>query len=1241
MMSKDDNQWQIWIDTGGTFTDCLALDPSGHLHQAKVLSSSALRGIIDEQIDDTRFRTRTIWSAPDNFLSEFKFRLLDIDHEKVFVSHYDSSTSTLRLTKPLSVKGHAGQPFEVISPEEAPILAARLVTSTSMETNLPKISMRLATTLGTNALLERKGGPTALFITQGLGDLLRIGNQQRPDLFALNIQKPEPLYEAVVEVPERIAADGSVLQSIQVEAIESSVKELVKADIKAAAIAFMHSYVNPIHEEELEKITGYFDRVHRPISSGIFHAMNSTGGLVKADNFHAKDSLLSGPAGGVVGSAAAARLSGFDRAIAFDMGGTSTDVSRYDGDYEYVFEHEVGDAHLLAPALEIATVASGGGSICWYDGANLRVGPHSAGADPGPASYGVGGPLTVTDVNLLLGRLAEDRFEIPIDANSATRASKALLQQMNESSRGALDEESILAGLLQIANERMADAIRNVSIRKGYDPHEYALVAFGGAGAQHACAVASLLDMDTVIIPHNASLLSALGLGHAVVERFAERQILDRLDNCEQKVAGWIEELSTKAIGSVSDEGIGKEEITVRRAIINTRFWGQDATLSVEYQSGIDLSKEFESKYRSVFGHWPAGRVIEIESIRVVASSRETVQHTEKDPTADFIASPVAQKQSYFGDRWLAVDVYDRNRLRPGAKLEGPALIFENHSATVVEEEWSAQVDAAGAIVLLCDKGGEKKENSAQPEAVRLELFTNRFRAVAEDMGELLQRTAFSTNVKERLDFSCTLLDRDGYLVVNAPHLPVHLGAMGICVRRLCEVIRMSPGDMIVTNHPAFGGSHLPDVTVVAPAYSDDNELLGYVANRAHHAEIGGIRPGSMPPTATKLIEEGVVISPTYLVSQGEADWDGIRRLLTESMYPTRSVEENLADLNAAVAANHRGMQALQKMARQYGSGIIARYMNALKEKAELEIRRALRMIPDGNYSATQYLDDGTKLKVLIEIKKDTAVFDFSGTSGEHPGNLNATPAIVHSAVIYVLRLLVDEPLPLNEGLLQPITINIPKGILNPHFPEDPSLAPAVVGGNVETSQRLVDTLLKALEVVACSQGTMNNLLFGTDRFGYYETVCGGSGAGFDFGGTGAVHTHMTNTRITDPEIIEHRYPVRLDRFAIRKNSGGAGKHHGGDGVVREFTFLEPMSLSILSQHRNEGPYGLKDGKPGLPGQQQIIRADGSAEKLGAIDGAEVRAGDRLILETPGGGGYGGGGRSDISHGDTENTEAR
>jgi 5-oxoprolinase (ATP-hydrolysing) len=962
--------------------------------------------------------------------------------------------------------------------------------------------------------------------------------------------------------------------------------------------------------------------------------MTSAGGLVGRQAFHAKDSLLSGPAGGIVGARAAGREAGYERIIAFDMGGTSTDVARCDGDFEYIFEHRVGDAHLVAPALAIESVAAGGGSVCVADRHGLRVGPESAGASPGPACYGAGGPLTLTDVNLLLGRLLPDRFEIPLVRERAEEAANTLLTDLERETGERQERDTVMEGLLEIANERMADAIRRVSLRRGYDPAEYALVSFGGAGGQHACAVASRLGIRTVLVPRDASLLSALGIGRAAIERFAERQVLRPLgDITDEGIASLLDELAQEATTVVSIEGVTPDGVTIRRRIVALRLAGQESTLTVDFDPAMPLAEAFAERYAAVYGHRPpTERTVEVESVRAVAGSgAEGRPHPPTpSPNAGRGGGNKREIGARFEGAWVEAAVYEREEIRAEETVTGPSLIVERHSVVVVEPGWAARVDVnSGALVLAqtpstgtpSPRIGEGGRGVRAAEPVQEELFTGRFAAIAEEMGEMLQRTALSTNVKERLDFSCALLGPGGDLVASAAHIPVHLGALGACVRSLRGAIPMVPGDVIVTNHPGFGGSHLPDVTVVTPVFGTGDRLLGYVASRAHHAEIGGSRPGSMPPDATTLAEEGVVIPPTYLVRAGEAQLDS----LAGGLYPSRAVDDNLADLEAALAANRRGAQALAALAERYGTETLWHFMDALTGRAERLLRRALAAMPEGRYEATEYLDDGSPLAVAVTIRGDAAVIDFAGTAATHPGNLNAPPAVAASAVLYVLRLLVGEPLPLNEGLLRPITLRLPENsLVNPPFDlTDPMRCPAVVGGNTEVSQRVVDTLLKALGLAACSQGTMNNVLWGTETFGYYETVCGGAGATANAPGAHAVHTHMTNTRITDPEIIERRYPVCIERFAVRRGSGGAGCHPGGDGAVRETTFLAPMALSVLTQHRTTSPYGLAGGEPGQLGRQTLLRASGETVELHSTDGADVQPSDRLLLETPGGGGWG------------------
>lgn len=1238
----------------------MGVSPRGQRRRVKILSTSTLRGQLKRRLAPARFALRGGWLAPAPLIEGLRFRLLETEHEPLTVKRYEPGARELELSAPLAAEISATAPFELISPEESPIFAARLLTGTPPPAPLPPCLMRLATTLGTNTLLERTGAPVALLLTAGFGDLLLIGTQQRPELFSLQVERPPPLAQTTIEVRERVDAGGHVLQELELDTWAGEAQALVASGMRTAAVALLHSHRSPAHEQELKRrllslgfehvscsaelaprmhflsraqtalvdaylapvLQRHLERVQAPLPSPLL-VMTSAGGLVRAGGFHPKDSLLSGPAGGLVGATLAGRQAGCRQLITFDMGGTSTDVARFAGDYEYRYEHEVGGAAVLAPALAIESVAAGGGSVCWLDGPRLCVGPHSAGARPGPACYGAGGPLTLTDVNLLLGRLDPGRFGIPIQVEPARRRLDELRQELSQRTGEDASRESLLSGLLAVASEVMADAIRRVSIRRGFDPAEHTLVAFGGAGGQHACAVAELLGIGQVLVPVDAAFLSARGLGHARLERFVERQLLEPLDSIEPQLPELFQQLSAEAIQAVAAEGVPQGGIVVWRRIVHARFAGQEATLELEWRPGQRVRDSFEALHEQLFGHRPESRPIEVESLKVLAGSAAaaTTEVTASEAAAPYEAPPAETRSVLFGDTWRTTAVFERSKLRPGAALSGPALVLEQHSATVIEPGWRARLDERGGLLLEREQA-PTRVTLDRPEAIRLELFTQRFHALVREMGERLERTAVSTNVKERLDFSCALLDPDGELVANAPHIPVHLGALGLCVRRLRDALPLNEGDVAVTNHPAYGGSHLPDLTVVTPVHIGST-LIGYVANRAHHAEIGGLSPGSMPPAARVLGEEGVVIPPTYLVQGGQTRWEQIQQQLQQAPLPSRNVEDNMADLRAAVAANHAGAVGLRTLVQTHGRDTVLRYMQALKSLCESKAREALSSLAREHYEATEHLDDGTPLAVTLKIANGHAHIDFSGSGPVHHGNLNATPAIVTSAVMYVLRLLLKEPLPLNEGLMRAVTLHLPIGILNPEFHDDPMRSPAVAGGNVETSQRLVDTLLKALELAACSQGTMNNLVFGNARYGYYETLGGGCGAGPGFAGASAVHSHMTNTRITDAEVLEHRYPVRVERFAVRRGSGGAGLFQGGDGLVRALLFLEPVSLSILSQHRTVRPYGLSGGQPGMPGRQWVERASGERVELGPIDGCELQAGDRLIVETPGGGGVG------------------
>jgi 5-oxoprolinase (ATP-hydrolysing) len=1092
-ISDNGNNWKINIDTGGTFTDCLATDPDGKPHRCKVLSSSAIRLTINKPGKPNLLTIQSTESFPEDFFSGFNIRFLNYPGFSSVVEHYSAESQTLKISESLPDHLTADTVAELQSPWEAPILAARLVTATPAEKPLPPLAMRLSTTKATNALLERKGAKTLFFITEGFGDLLQIGNQQRPDLFSLEIIKRGPFYHQIVEVPERMDASGNSFKPLNFDEFIARTESLLDG-VESAAVCLMNSIKNPDHEQkiaeylkskgvqylsisselsELIKIVPraqtcdvnaflapvmdkYIGRVHQELNGGYLHIMSSTGSLSGMEQYRPKDALLSGPAGGVNGAASIGRRSGESRIITFDMGGTSTDVARYDDGFDYLFEHSVGDAHLQSPALAIETVAAGGGSICGFDGVSLTVGPESAGADPGPACYGAGGPLTITDVNLLTGRLDPSNFHFPVNLDAAKNAFHELFFKIREKQGDEVSGTEILEGYLDIANEKMAQAINTVSASKGFDPSEYALVAFGGAGGQHATAVASKLGIRKLLVPADAGLLSAYGLQQSRIEKIETLQCLEKLDLVENRLAGHFDSLRNNALEKLTAEGIRENRTEIIKQSIFARFAGQESTLEIEWNPGISIQKAFKKAYLQTYGHWIDSREIEIESIRLImAESSESPELSTLDKLS---GKPTFQKLrsiDYKGNR-IELPVFDRSALKSGISIDGPALILDPYSTLFVEPGWEINVRSDLTIQLdYIDQNPRSFKNFAdlnnRSEVIDLQLYINRFTAIAEQMGEMLRRTSMSVNVKERLDFSCALLDSDGYLVVNAPHIPVHLGAMGMCVRTIMAYLKeknprsfgnftgldsdLRDGDVIVTNHPAFGGSHLPDVTVVTPIFHN-GKRIGFAASRAHHAEIGGKRPGSMPPDAASLAEEGVVIPPVFLSKGGETDLESIRRLFTESPWPTRSIEENMADLQAAVAANHLGMKELQKMADKFGADESLKYMNRIKSYAAERMRQTLQKMSDGNYKAEEKMDDGSLLKVSCNIQGDSMTIDFTGTGPVHPGNLNANPSIVNSVVMYVLRLLVNEPLPLNDGLLEPVKIILPEGtMLNPLFP--------------------------------------------------------------------------------------------------------------------------------------------------------------------------------------------------------------
>jgi len=1220
--------WRIAVDTGGTFTDAFAQAPQGHESRCKVLSTGTLRVRAVTAVEPDQWIVEGLPPMVADFFKGFQatadsFKGIITSSEIVSPEHGQCL---------LKVEYLESQPpalpflLDLVTGEEAPVVATRILTHTALGQKFPPLELRLATTRATNALLERKGSRTALFISRGFGDLLNIGDQRRSDLFALQ-HAPRPNFCAAVgEVPERLGQDGQVIEPLDENEVRRLASALIEKDIRYAAVALLHSYAHPLHElrvgrllreagfthvtlsSEIAPFTKILPRaqsavanayltgpveafirgVAEPMAESSLFILNSAGGLESTSTIQPKDLLLSGPAGGAIGAANAAASLGHTRILTLDMGGTSTDVARIDGTPGYRFSQNVAGMQLLAPCIAIETVAAGGGSICRWTTQGLQVGPESAGSNPGPACYGRGGPLTITDVNLLLGRFDPTRAPIPLDL----KAARQRLVELLTTAQGFKSEDELLHACLHLATEHMADAIRRISVAEGYDPKDYALLAFGGAGPQHACEVAERLGMNSILAPEHAGILSAVGLHQAVPEKFAEKQILRSLDDCLGQIDAWVETLIQEASKTLDAAGHLKGNGQTS-CMAELRLRGQDTPIQVPFQKASELPHQYQTAYKRLFGYTPPDhRVIELVSLRVIVrmASQEKIH-----PLPATVPLGV-----------------------------GPQLIQDAFSTLVVTHGWKVEHIAGFGHVLTKqpeDSGPQSGGLNHASFSAKRDLIRHRLHSIVSDMGALLCRTSISTNIRERLDFSCALLDPRGRLISSAPHIPVHLGALGVCVRDATRGFELKPGDTLITNHPAYGGSHLPDVTLITPVFDTRDSLLGFVANRAHHAEIGGLTPGSMPAAATQLIQEGVVIPPQYLMSEGESCFEAIATLLSSGPFPTRNLADNLADLHAQLAANLHGAERFRELAGNDPDSLL-QCLDAILNHSAGVLRRQIPQIQEGE--AEQFLDDGSRIRVQISKPTPSSLkLDFTGTAGVHPHNLNATRAIVSSTVLYTLRLLLQEDLPLNEGLMEPIEWVLPEGsLLNPVFTGDPARDPAVVGGNVEVSQRLVDTLLQAFHLQACSQGTMNNFLFGNERFGYYETIAGGTGAGDGYHGTDALHSHMTNTAITDPEILEQRYPVRLREFAIRHGSGGSGTWQGGSGIIREFEFLAPLTVSLLTQHRQSAPYGMEGGEDGACGQQFLIR-NGKATPLSSSTSFQVQCGDRVRMETPGGGGWG------------------
>ncbi|HEX3973142.1 MAG TPA: hydantoinase B/oxoprolinase family protein [Stellaceae bacterium] len=1204
--------WQFWIDRGGTFTDIVARAPHGDLIARKLLSENSGR-------------------------------------------YRDAAIEGIR------------QILGVAPGEPLPAGAIDAV--------------KMGTTVATNALLEHKGERTALVITRGFGDALRIGYQNRPDLFARQIVLPEQLYERVIEVDERVTADGKELVWYPAD-LWKDLQSAYSEGIRAVAVVLMHGYRYSYHEEKIAEMAReigftqisashavsplmrlvsrgdttvvdaylspilkrYVDQVAGELGDVRLLFMQSNGGLADAQRFAGKDAILSGPAGGIVGAARSAERAGFDKIIAFDMGGTSTDVSHYAGEFERNAETQIAGVKLRAPMLAINTVAAGGGSICRFDGARYRVGPESAGADPGPACYRRGGPLTITDGNLMLGKLRPEHFpaifgpdgDQPLDRDAVERKFAALAEAIAAATGDRRSPVEVAEGFIAIANATMANAIKQISIERGYDVTEYTLCCFGGAGGQHACGVADALGIERIFIHPLAGVLSAYGIGvadrRAIQEQAVEQPLTEDLI---PELIEILDELARDGRIAMAAEGVGAAQIAaLSRA--HVKYQGTDTPLAVAFGDAESIRECFEAAHRQRFGFVMADKKLIVEAISVEIVGAGDAHDAPAAALVAGKATPIDETAIFSAGASHCAAVYDRTMLRPGETLDGPAIVIEANATTIVEPGWQARVDARHNLVL--ERAVPRPIRSAigtVADPVMLEVFNHLFMAIAEQMGTALQGTAYSVNIKERLDFSCALFDRTGSLVANAPHIPVHLGSMGESVRTIIRAHgpidkgggstgrRMRPGDVYVLNAPYNGGTHLPDVTVITPVFAEEDRdgrepPLFYVASRGHHADIGGITPGSMPPNSRTVEDEGVLIDDFLLVDSGYFRETETIALLQSAKYPARNPAQNIADLKAQIAASAKGVAELHRMVGHFGRDVVDAYMRHVQDNAEEAVRRVIDRLASGSF--IYEMDDGAKIcvRVTIDRAKRNALIDFTGTSAQLSTNFNAPSAICYAAVLYVFRTLVDDDIPLNGGCLKPLKIAIPDAsMLAPRYPA------AVVAGNVETSQAITDALYGALGVLASAQGTMNNFTFGNERHQYYETICGGSGAGPGFDGTAAVQTHMTNTRLTDPEVLEWRFPVLLESFAIRRGSGGEGKWRGGDGAVRRVRFLEAMTAGILSSHRRVVPYGLAGGEAGALGHNRVERADGTREELGGTATVAMQPGDVFVIETPGGGGYG------------------
>ncbi len=1200
--------WQFWIDRGGTFTDLVARAPDGRLSTHKLLSENPGR-------------------------------------------YRDAAIAGIKAVLGLALD----QP-----------IPAGLVEQ-----------VKMGTTVATNALLERKGERTLLVVNRGFADLLRIGNQARPRLFDLHVTLPALLYERVAELPGRVGIGGEPVEALDEAAARAAFAAAVADGIRACAIALIHAWKYPDMERRLAELAReagfaqvsashevspllrlvprgdttvvdaylspilrrYVEQVAGELHGTKLYFMQSNGGLAQADRFQGKDAILSGPAGGIVGAARTAAMAGLHRIIGFDMGGTSTDVALYDGAFERAYETEVAGVRMRAPMMAINTVAAGGGSILHFDGARIRVGPDSAGANPGPACYRRGGPLTVTDANACVGKIQPAHFppifgpggDERLDAEVVHAGFAGLADEVAAATGVRQDPRAVAEGFLRVAVANMANAIKQVSVQKGHDATRFALQCFGGAGGQHACLVADELGMETVFIHPYAGVLSAYGMGLAdqivLREQATERPFTsDTLAGLEALA----EQLAEAARAALLDQGADPGRVSIKR-VVHLRYSGTEAAMPVPLADAPGTLAAFTAAHRARFGFATPDRPVIAETVAVEATAAgEAVDEPGLAARDGDSPEPIDHVMIWTGGAEHRTPVFDRVALGAGDRLPGPALIREANATTVVEPGWTAEVTAQDHMLLrrTSPLPSRVTADSGRPDPVLLELFNNLFMNVAEQTGAVLQNTSLSVNIKERLDFSCAIFDGEGNLVANAPHVPVHLGAMGESVKTVLRSrgASLRPGDVVALNNPFNGGTHLPDITVITPVFDEAGATIRFfVGSRGHHADIGGTTPGSTPPDSRTLEDEGVVIDDFLLVDAGTFREAEFRALLSGARYPARSPDVNVADIKAQVAANERGVQELARVVRQYGWGTVQDYMRHVMDNAEQAVRRAIvRVAPSvarpGGGTFDYAMDDGARLRVAVTLDPEarTATVDFTGTGAQSRGNFNAPPAVTRAVVLYVFRCLVGEDIPLNDGCLKPIRIVLPPGTFL-----SPEPGAAVVAGNTEVSQATCNALLGALGTLACSQATMNNVLFGDATRQYYETICGGMGAGPDQPGASAIQTHMTNTRMTDPEVLELRYPVRLETFAIRRSSGGAGAQRGGDGSVRRIRFLEPMTAVIVASRRTVAPFGLMGGEPGAAGRQWVERADGSRHEMTGTDQAELQPGDALVIETPGGGGYG------------------